>query len=366
MSERGQSATVRDVMTTAVSTISPETRLKEAAAILRSGGFSALPVVDRGGRVIGVLSEADLLVKAERPAPAATQRSYARREQEERWTGILACHLMSRPAVTVAPDAVLAEAAHLLHRHGLKRLPVVDDAGRPVGIVSRGDLLKVFLRSDEDVRRDVLERVRAEAASAGLPAVTVKVEDGVVTLRGVEVESGWGRRVTEIAEGADGVVAVRNLLNRVSEAPSEARRLAVDTPATDIEILSEEECLELLRAHRIGRIALSDHGQPLIFPVNYAADDRAVVFRTAPGMKLTESPMTKVAFEIDEVDTAAGTAWSVLVQGVAYEITSALDSLSERLRELVVEPMAPGEHRNWVAVTRHEISGRRFRLHPIE
>ncbi len=130
----------------------------------------------------------------------------------------------------------------------------------------------------------------------------------------------------------------------------------------DIEILSEAECLDLLQSHSVGRIALIDQDQPLIFPVNYAADDRAVVFRTAPGMKLTSAPMSKVAFEIDEVDTAAGTAWSVMVKGVAYEITSTLDRLSERLRELVVEPMAPGERKNWVAVMRREISGRRFRL----
>jgi uncharacterized protein len=141
----------------------------------------------------------------------------------------------------------------------------------------------------------------------------------------------------------------------------------VNVQTATIEILSEEACLELLRSHRVGRIALTDHeGQPLIFPVNYAADDRAVVFRTAPGMKLTESPMSRVAFEVDEVDTAAGTAWSVLIQGVAYEITSALDHLSERLRKLVVEPMAPGDRDRWVTVTRRQISGRRFQLRPIE
>lgn len=137
---------------------------------------------------------------------------------------------------------------------------------------------------------------------------------------------------------------------------------AVNASTAEIEILSEDECLELLRAHHVGRIALTDHGQPLIFPVNYAADDRAVVLRTAPGMKLHESRMARVAFEIDEVDEADGTAWSVMVQGVAYEITDTLDSLSERLRTLVVEPMAPGERANWLAVMRREISGRRFRL----
>jgi nitroimidazol reductase NimA-like FMN-containing flavoprotein (pyridoxamine 5'-phosphate oxidase superfamily) len=141
----------------------------------------------------------------------------------------------------------------------------------------------------------------------------------------------------------------------------------VNVQTATIEILSEDACLELLRSHRVGRIALTDHdGQPLIFPVNYAADDLAIVFRTAPGMKLTESPMSRVAFEIDEVDTAAGTAWSVMVQGIAYEITSTLDHLSERLRQLVVEPMAPGDRSNWVAVTRRVTSGRRFRLQPVE
>jgi len=136
----------------------------------------------------------------------------------------------------------------------------------------------------------------------------------------------------------------------------------MNTSAAEIEVLSEEECMELLRSRHVGRVAVVDHGQPLIFPVNYATDDRAVVFRTAPGMKLHEARMARVAFEIDEVDTAAGTAWSVLVKGVAYEITETLDSLSERLRALVVEPMAPGERSNWVAVVRQEISGRRFAL----
>jgi hypothetical protein len=76
--------------------------------------------------------------------------------------------------------------------------------------------------------------------------------------------------------------------------------------------------------------------------------------------------MSKVAFEIDEVDMASGTAWSVMIQGIAYEITGALDSLSERLQQLVVEPMAPGERKNWVAVMWREISGRRFRFQPVE
>ncbi len=97
-------------------------------------------------------------------------------------------------------------------------------------------------------------------------------------------------------------------------------------------------------------------------PVNYAADDRAVVFHTALGMKLSAAPMSKVAFELDAWDPESGVAWSVLVQGVAYEISEAVDHLSERLRRLVVEPMAPGVREHWVAVIRRGTSGRRFRL----
>ena len=234
---------------------------------------------------------------------------------------------------------------------------MVDDAARPVGIVSRGDLLTVFLRSDEEVGRDV----HAGLASEGLPDHIADVDDGVDTLCGA-LDEAAARRATAVVEAVDGVVAVRR---SARSSPEESGRSEMNVSAAEIEVLSEEECLELLRSHHVGRVALTDRGQPLIFPVNYASDDRAVVFRTAPGMKLSQAPMSRVAFEIDGVDTAAGTAWSVMVQGVAYEITETLDSLSERLRQLVVEPMAPGERRHWVAVIRREISGRRFRLQPI-
>jgi CBS domain-containing protein len=213
-------ATVRDVMTSPVTTITAGTRLKEAAMRLQSGGFSALPVVDDGGRVIGVLSEADLLVKVERPVPAPVGHpSHGQRERHARWTGTVASNLMSQPAVTVGPDAGLASAARLMLRHGLKRLPVVDDAGRPAGIVSRGDLLSVFLRGDEEVHRDVLERLEAELPAAALAPVTVAVDDGLVSLSGGEVEQDQARRMVRLAERTDGVVAVRSLLRTTSAAP---------------------------------------------------------------------------------------------------------------------------------------------------
>lgn len=184
------SPTIQDVMTSPVVTISPDAELKDAAARLRAGGFSALPVVDSQGRLVGILSEADLLARAERPATSVR-------------SGTLAGQLMSRPVVTVSADASLTEAADLLLRYGLQRLPVVDGAGRLAGIASRGDLLKVFLRSDEEVARDVRERLRAE----GLPDLVTAVEDGVVTLSGGAGEEP-ARRVVEAVAG---VVAVRDV-----------------------------------------------------------------------------------------------------------------------------------------------------------
>jgi uncharacterized protein len=133
----------------------------------------------------------------------------------------------------------------------------------------------------------------------------------------------------------------------------------------EVETLSEDECLRLLRSRSLGRVAIVNLGRPEIFPVNYAADDRAVVFMTAPGTKLSAGPMTEVAFEVDEVDAGQGVAWSVVVKGRAQEITNALDRLGESLRQLVAAPMAPGERSHWVAVIRSEISGRRFPLSPV-
>lgn len=166
-------ATVADVMASPAATIAPEAGLKEAAARLLAAASGLLAVVDGEGRVIGILSEADLLVKAERPPPAAGARTYAARVERQKWFGTAAGHLMSRPVVAVRPDAGLADAARLMRRHGLRCLAVVDDGGRPMGTVSRGDLLRGFLRA---------------AGEEGLRDAALAVEDGVVTLNGEDKE----------------------------------------------------------------------------------------------------------------------------------------------------------------------------------
>ena len=115
---------------------------------------------------------------------------------------------MTSPAVTVGPDATVAEAARLLHRHGIKRLPVVDPAGPLLGIVSRADLLKVFLRSDAEIAQEVRQEVLLRAMWVDPDTVTVKVRDGVVTLIGELERRSLIPIAVSLVHGIDGVVDV--------------------------------------------------------------------------------------------------------------------------------------------------------------
>jgi len=126
------------------------------------------------------------------------------------------------------------------------------------------------------------------------------------------------------------------------------------------EILDEQQCQHLLASKDIGRIAFSVQGEPEIFPVNYAADGSTVVFRTGEGTKLQLAVMLRVAFEVDDWDPATGVGWSVVVKGVAEEITSGIDPFAMALRSRRVVPLAPGVREYWIAVYPGEITGRRF------
>src|ERR1700722_10984637 len=124
--------------------------------------------------------------------------------------------------------------------------------------------------------------------------------------------------------------------------------------------LPVDECLELLRSLRFGRIAVVIDGHPVIFPVNYAIDGDVVVFRTDPGSKLSGAVMGRVAFEVDSVDETARAGWSVIVQGTGNEIPDALDRRSEQLRQLEVQPWVPGDRARWIEILPSSITGRRL------
>jgi CBS domain-containing protein len=202
---------VRDVMTREVVTVDEDTPFKEIAELLADCHISAVPVLDPDGRVVGIVSEADLLLKEENPQgtpggwPFEGRR---RRATRAKAAGDTAVELMTAPAVTVGPDAAVAEAARLLHRHLIKRLPVVDPAGSLVGIVSRADLLKVFLRTDDDIAREVREEVLMLAMWVNPDSVTVKVRDGVVTLTGQLERRSLIPIAVSLVHGVDGVVDV--------------------------------------------------------------------------------------------------------------------------------------------------------------
>ena len=129
-----------------------------------------------------------------------------------------------------------------------------------------------------------------------------------------------------------------------------------------LEVLSEEECQKLLAGRTVGRIAFTVDGQPEIFPVNYVADGSTIVFRTGDETRLLESAQRRVAFEVDDWDTTAGMAWSVMVRGVVQEITGGLDKYSVALRSRPVVPLPPGRRERWLAVYPSEVSGRRFHI----
>jgi CBS-domain-containing membrane protein len=202
---------VRDVMTPEVVTVGEQASFKEIAAAMAEHRVSALPVLDEEGRMAGIVSEADLLLKEEFPeGPAGGRLFEGHRQRVERAkaAGDTAAELMTAPAVTVGPDATVTEAARLLHRHGIKRLPVVDPAGPLLGIVSRADLLKVFLRSDAEITQEVRQEVLVRALWVDPDSVTIQVRDGVVTLTGRLERRSLIPIAVSLVHGIDGVVDV--------------------------------------------------------------------------------------------------------------------------------------------------------------
>ncbi|MGW5342587.1 CBS domain-containing protein [Streptomyces sp. HUAS TT3] len=197
--------TVSDVMTHTAVAIGREASYKEIVELMHEWQVSAVPVLEGEGRVVGVVSEADLLPKEEfrRSEPVLPEQL----EEASKAGGVLAEELMSSPAVTVRPDAPVAEAARIMAHRRLKRLPVVDEFGMLEGVVSRSDLLKVFLRPDEELA----EEIRQQVLTALVPGLTLDfaVEEGVVTLRGPLRDRALVPLLARAVRAVEGVVDVR-------------------------------------------------------------------------------------------------------------------------------------------------------------
>ena len=203
---------VDDVMTKAVVSVAPTASYRDVVDLLVGNRVSAVPVVDRGERVIGVVSEADLLCKIEYAGHEEPRLFDGRRRRGQRTKALarVAADLMSEPAVTVPAGTPIAAAARLMDSEKVKRLPVVDDHGRLVGIVTRVDLLKTHLRPDDEILDDVESAVLWGLLAGETEDVTATVAEGVVTLSGkvdrattVEIAARVTRQVAGVVEVID-------------------------------------------------------------------------------------------------------------------------------------------------------------------
>ncbi|HEU5023529.1 MAG TPA: CBS domain-containing protein [Spirillospora sp.] len=200
-------------MTTDVVTVSPDDSFKDVITALADHDISGVPVVDGEGCLIGVVTEADLLRKAAGGKGGPGRRPRLGREAAEAAEATTAGEAMSSPAVTTTADTTVAEAARSMGRHGFKRLPVVDSDGRPVGIVSRADLLSVFLKTDAQIHDEVIHEIVIQSLWLDPAEVEVDVRDGVVTLRGRVPLASLVSIAGRLTASVDGVIKVINRLD---------------------------------------------------------------------------------------------------------------------------------------------------------
>ncbi|WP_438295493.1 CBS domain-containing protein [Streptomyces sp. HUAS TT7] len=201
--------TVADVMTTTVVTVTPDAGFKEIVAAMERWRVAAVPVIEGEGRVVGVISEADLLAKEEFHRHRPGMMEQMRRLDDTAKAGSThARELMTSPAVTIHAGAALPQAARLMVGRHVKRLPVVDNSGVLRGIVSRADLLKVFLRSDDELASEVRREVVDSLFPVSRHGIQVVVEHGVVTLSGTVRDSSLIPVAERLTHAVEGVVDV--------------------------------------------------------------------------------------------------------------------------------------------------------------
>ncbi|MER7578480.1 CBS domain-containing protein [Kitasatospora sp. NPDC097691] len=199
-------------MTSPVVLVSPETGFREIVTLLSEYDITGVPVVDPEGRPLGVVSEADLLrtLAAQEdpgsllPAPESAHAGPAGE--------LTAADLMTGQPVCTSPGTSVVAAARAMSRHGLKRLPVLDEEGRVVGMVSRGDLLRVFLREDGVIRREIVEEVLGRIEGVSPAEIGVEVNQGRVVLSGTVPEPYLVPIVLNLCRSVDGVVSVTDRL----------------------------------------------------------------------------------------------------------------------------------------------------------
>ncbi len=200
---------VANVMTTQVLTVKPETTLKEVAELLGSRGISGAPVVDDAGLVLGVVSEADILAKERRPRrQTRVDRLLGRTHVDQKAAARTAGEAMTAPAVTIGADRRVDAAAALMLDRSVNRLPVIDREGLLVGIVTRADLVRAFVHSDEQVEREIRDEVLLHELWLDPEDFELSVQNGEVTITGHAGTEGERELLVRRISLVPGVVSV--------------------------------------------------------------------------------------------------------------------------------------------------------------
>jgi CBS domain-containing protein len=214
MKTTAMKTSVEEIMTTQVVAVKLGASFKEMAAALRENRVSAFPVIDDDGKVIGVVSEADMLAKDVLNADhTGTITAMLHGRQQGKADGLTARDLMTHPAVTVTPADSAEQAARLMYTLQVKRLPVIDRGGRLVGIISRTDVLAVYDRPDDEIRQEIIGDVIMPGFGQDPDQFTVIVQAGVVTLEGSPKSVELGHDLVHKIRHVQGVVAVRDRLS---------------------------------------------------------------------------------------------------------------------------------------------------------
>ena len=220
---------IKDLMTADVVTIGPEASLKDVARILSERRISGLPVVDEQRRVLGVVSEADILYKARGSEEKGGFFGWLLLEgieADEKLTARTAGEAMTTPVIAIGPEKPVAEAAAKMIDYGVNRLPVVDEQGKLVGIVSRADLVRAFTRTDAEIMREIREDVILRTLWISPERVNVTVSKGEVELSGQVETKSDAELLPRFVERVPGVVSVKSTLSWEYE----ERKLAAGDP----------------------------------------------------------------------------------------------------------------------------------------
>jgi CBS domain-containing protein len=206
-------STVKDVMSIKVIAVKPGTSYKAMAGMLRDRHVSAFPVVDDEAKVIGMVSETDLLTKEAMEGTVPRSLEGLGQRVRTQVNALTAADLMTRPVITIGPGEPVSSAARLMFNARVKRLPVVREDGTLIGIVTRTDVLSVYSRPDADIHREVTQDLILGTFLCDPSRFTVTVLDGIVTIEGTPETTRAGHDIIDAIRHMEGVVFVRDRLS---------------------------------------------------------------------------------------------------------------------------------------------------------